>query len=239
MFTELEGFFVPDADDEARHMTLRGVSLRGWLREEILDREKRRVDAGTLDIYVLNGEGDVIGEYALASAVVEADAALLDAGELRLVAAPMNPPHPEAGEVWKLWQQRQPNERGQWVPLSRSRREAWLEAVRLHHSRFYGRYRDKPPNETYTLNGRNITDGTSFYLAIGEAINGPGGYFGAGADGLNDCLAGDFGAETPFTLEWPDADVARAGMGRLPSGIDHFQKVNEILTESGVTVLLR
>ena len=196
-------------------MTLRGVSLRGWLREQIVDRGTRQLDPGGLDIYVLNGEGDVIGGYGLAYALVDADLARLEVGELSLTAAPMNPPHPEAGEVWRLWQERLPDEKDLWATLSRSRREAWLEVVRLHHSRNYGRYPDKPANETYVLNGEHITDGPSFYLAMGEAVNGPGGYFGAGADGLSDCLSGDFGARTPFVLEWRDADIARAGMGKI------------------------
>ncbi|WP_327590963.1 barstar family protein [Nonomuraea sp. NBC_00507] len=33
-----------------------------------------------------------------------------------------------------------------------------------------------------------MTDEAAFYLAMGEAINGPGGYFGRNLDALDDCL---------------------------------------------------
>jgi RNAse (barnase) inhibitor barstar len=50
----------------------------------------------------------------------------------------------------------------------------------------------------------------SFYCAIGEAVNGPGGYFGWNLDALKDCLRGGWGAAPPFTLEWQYAEVARS-----------------------------
>ncbi|MGP3917619.1 barstar family protein [Nonomuraea sp. 10N515B] len=34
----------------------------------------------------------------------------------------------------------------------------------------------------------HITDEVAFYRAMGEAINGPGGYFGRNLDALDDCL---------------------------------------------------
>nr|BFE72103.1 hypothetical protein GCM10020092_054040 [Actinoplanes digitatis] len=62
---------------------------------------------------------------------------------------------------------------------------------------------------TYDLDGLSVTDIEGFYCAIGEAINGPGGYFGWNLDALDDCLAGRFGAVAPFRLVWHDSAVAR------------------------------
>ncbi|MEU7913245.1 barstar family protein [Microbispora bryophytorum] len=49
---------------------------------------------------------------------------------------------------------------------------------------------DRAPGRTYDLDGSHITDKAGFHLAIGEAINGPGGYFGCNLDALDDCLCG-------------------------------------------------
>lgn len=54
-----------------------------------------------------------------------------------------------------------------------------------------------------------MTDVEGFYCAIGEAINGPGGYFGWNLDTLDDCLSGGFGAQAPFRLAWHDSAIAR------------------------------
>jgi hypothetical protein len=56
-----------------------------------------------------------------------------------------------------------------------------------------------------------------FYCAIGEAINGPAGYFGWDLDALDDCLCGRFGAQASFRLVWHHSSVARE---HLLSGYD-------------------
>jgi RNAse (barnase) inhibitor barstar len=73
-----------------------------------------------------------------------------------------------------------------------------------------------------TLDGAVIQSPVDFYCAIGEAINGPGGYFGANLDSLADCLRGDFGIAVPFDLVWqpppgfaPILDVLRAAGVRV------------------------
>src|ERR1700737_1985099 len=53
------------------------------------------------------------------------------------------------------------------------------------------------PMKTYEIAGDNIRSLEDFYIVIGEAVNGPGGYFGSNLDALSDCLRGGFG--TPDT----------------------------------------
>lgn len=55
--------------------------------------------------------------------------------------------------------------------------------------------------EEVILDGAYISDVPSFYLSLGEAINGDSGYFGANLDALDDCLCGGFGAKRPFTIQ--------------------------------------
>jgi len=59
------------------------------------------------------------------------------------------------------------------------------------------------------LDGSLISDVPSFYLALGEAVNGADGYFGACLDSLEDCLYGDFGLRPPFTVRIRHSDAAR------------------------------
>ncbi|MFE0701069.1 barstar family protein [Streptomyces sp. NPDC058872] len=56
---------------------------------------------------------------------------------------------------------------------------------------------DAPAGQVFTLGGRHIVDRDAFYCAIGEVVNGPGGYFGWNPDALDDCLRGGWGATAP------------------------------------------
>ncbi|MFJ6511823.1 barstar family protein [Streptomyces sp. NPDC091406] len=65
----------------------------------------------------------------------------------------------------------------------------------------------------YVLDGRRIRTLEDFWLVMGEAVNGPGGYFGRGLDSFADCLRGGFGTpdDDDFAVEWHDhAESARA-----------------------------
>jgi hypothetical protein len=68
---------------------------------------------------------------------------------------------------------------------------------------------DRPAGTTYDLDGQFVTDIEGFFCAIGEAINGPGGYVGWNGAALNDCLRGRFGARAPFRLVWHHSAIAR------------------------------
>lgn len=110
-------------------------------------------------------------------------------------------------EVREMWRTQFPINKGEWVGVSEEKRRKWLEIVRFQ--RFEREVADiDKTNETYYLDGTNITDYSSFFCEIGEAINGPGGYFGFDMMSLRDCLCGGFGAKIPFTLVWNNANIA-------------------------------
>ncbi|MGW6055380.1 barstar family protein [Streptomyces sp. NPDC055189] len=50
-----------------------------------------------------------------------------------------------------------------------------------------------------------------FWQVIGEAINGPEGYFGKNLDAFADCLSGGFGTpdDDDYVVEWRDHQVSR------------------------------
>ncbi|AZZ90688.1 hypothetical protein EUZ85_08140 [Hahella sp. KA22] len=73
---------------------------------------------------------------------------------------------------------------------------------------------DKKGREVF-LDGRYITDIPSFYLSLGEALNGDNGYFGACLDSLHDCLFGGFGVAPPFTIHITNAPDIECALGKL------------------------
>ncbi|QGV82014.1 barstar family protein [Streptomyces ficellus] len=68
---------------------------------------------------------------------------------------------------------------------------------------------------TYVLDGERIRTLEDFWRVMGEAVNGPGGYFGRGLDSFGDCLAGGFGTpdDGDFTVEWRDHARSRQALG--------------------------
>ena len=99
-------------------------------------------------------------------------------------------------EIWGRWRHEMPTAKNLWADYQTELRMAWLDVVRTHYRP--GNSLDAPPGRTFDLDGRYITDYPGFYCAIGEAVNGPGGYFGGDLEALNDCLNGGFGATIPF-----------------------------------------
>ncbi|WP_370971253.1 barstar family protein [Amycolatopsis sp. cg9] len=114
-----------------------------------------------------------------------------------------DPPGPAARAIWDLWSAGRPAAGNFWAAADRPE---WLRAALAHH-RAEGP--DRPPGRTFRLDGTHVTDLASFLCALGEAVNGPGGYFGRNLDALADCLRGGFGATTPFTVAGPEVPRVR------------------------------
>ncbi len=67
----------------------------------------------------------------------------------------------------------------------------------------------------YAVDGSRIGSLEDFWLVMGEAVNGPGGYFGRNLDAFNDCLRGGFGTpeDDDFIVEWHRHGHSRAALG--------------------------
>ncbi|MEU9160583.1 barstar family protein [Streptomyces sp. NPDC048424] len=67
----------------------------------------------------------------------------------------------------------------------------------------------------YVLDGKRIHTLEDFWRVMGEAINGPGGYFGRNLDAFNDCLRGGYGTpeDDDFAVEWHDHADSRQALG--------------------------
>ena len=83
-------------------------------------------------------------------------------------------------------------------------RESWCRTTRVIHDR---------SDVAIELDGRELVDIPSFFLALGHAVNGPDGYYGGNLDALSDCLCGGFGLVPPFTLRIRHTDAARDALG--------------------------
>ncbi|AAK81296.1 hypothetical protein BJV85_000538 [Clostridium acetobutylicum] len=114
-------------------------------------------------------------------------------------------------EIWDKWRTGKPNQKNEWIKLSDENKEAWLNIVKIYHFSYKRSYYEPYENvsyETYYLDGNNITTYESFFCALGEAINGPGGYYGTDELNILDCLTGGFKACAPFKLVWRNHKIA-------------------------------
>ncbi|MFC4034610.1 barstar family protein [Streptomyces polygonati] len=243
---EAEGLFTPLADEEgARRVHLAGCLPQGGLLKSVDHVGGRRALAGNAWFDLLDGDGATMGSYFVNEVtVVSVKPSARGAGLVDLtVALWCENALAGAERVWDLIRAGHLTRTGMWHDLAPEDRQAWL-SVALWSREYQRQGRpDTPAGQVFTLDGRHIVDRDSFYCAIGEAINGPGGYFGWNLDALNDCLRGGWGATAPFTLHWDSSAEARARLAERVSTGDGeaslFDLLLEILEERGVSVILR
>ncbi|MFJ9371887.1 barstar family protein [Streptomyces sp. NPDC101455] len=188
-------------------LRLLGCSPRGALRAALDGGEE---DLGHVKVVRI----DTSGRPVQSAAEGELRAWIPSARGPGLVDLTLDPwserPPLAAREVWDLWGEGSPSEPNRWVDCDAEGRRSWLDTALTNHTHITP---DRPPGTTYHLDGSHITDAPGFFCALGEAVNGPAGYFGGGLDALNDCLRGSWGATPPFTLVWHDAAIARTRLG--------------------------
>ncbi|MFI7145402.1 barstar family protein [Nonomuraea sp. NPDC050022] len=233
---------------DARPPTLIGCRPEAPLRAAIEARSpKRRLVQAS--IQAVDAAGLAVGTHSMFSAtVVESRPSRLGDGlvDIAFDTDVHNPLPIGARPIWQMWYEGRPTEPNLWTHLDRTLQHTWSRAALAHHPH---ERPDRPAGRTYQLDGRYVTSIDSFYCAIGEAINGPGGYFGWNTGALADCLRWKWGARTPFRLIWHDADVARR---HLVPGYDRpeysrwtwgpaitLEYLLSIFTERGVEVELR
>ncbi|MDG4768366.1 barstar family protein [Solwaraspora sp. WMMD406] len=145
-----------------------------------------------------------------------------------------NPMPYGARSIWELWRSGRPAKPGRWAGYDRDLRHQWTMTALAYHRHDAP---DKPAGSIYEVDGRNVTDVGGFYCAIGEAVNGPGGYFGSNPDALHDCARGGWGAASPFRLVWRHSTVAREHLDRPDRATDPtFGQLLGWLTEDSIDV---
>ncbi|MEU3777370.1 barstar family protein [Streptomyces sp. NPDC032472] len=243
---EAEGMFTPLSDEEgARRVHLTGCLPQGGLLRSVEHVGSGRAVAGNAWFDLLDGDGATMGSYFVNEVtVIDVKPAACGAGLVDLtVTLWCQNALAGAEQVWDLIRTGRLNRPGMWQELAPEDRRAWL-SVALWSQEYQRQGRpDAPAGQVFTVDGRHIVDRDTFYCAIGESVNGPGGYFGWNLDALEDCLRGGWGATAPFTLHWDSSAEARARLvERVPAGdreVALFDLLLEILEEARVSVILQ
>ena len=197
----VEGFFVDPEE---------GASEVAFLTVHELGKGMRRIEDAVM--VVMNRQREKIGEYFVGR-VVLGDADVADSGNnisrLSFRFFGNRCEYPEAEIIWPRWASGIALERGEWLRWPVSYQGAWLHIVQnswFASNRRAARY---GVDEVVHLNGAQISTELGFYCALGEAINGPGGYFGSNLDALADCISSSFGEGPPARIVWQNFQASQ------------------------------
>ncbi|WP_344013913.1 barstar family protein [Streptomyces thermospinosisporus] len=219
---DIRGFFVEHDSETVEKFTLIRVHRAEMPRKKIEEAE----------LHVLDRHGEPIGKYYLGR-VLAAFQELPHVGDDRhpdLDFSGYTWEYPKAGEIWKKWARG--IEYGEWARQPPEWHPSWLHVVQnawFTAGKAATRY---GTGSTAVLDGTKITSREAFFCALGEAVNGTGGYFGSSHGGLLDCLRNaQQGGTPPFELIWRDFSVSRAALGD-----DFAHDVASACRQHGVTV---
>jgi RNAse (barnase) inhibitor barstar len=247
---DVTGLFREPAGPSVPHVILVGcrpeppllAAIAALQQPTKADLRRRRVSA---QVGAVAADGSVVPlvDGIVSGTIVSSVPSALGADLLDVtIASDAREPRPAGTRsILDLWFTGRPTERNLWARYDRTLGHEWA-GVALAHHRFD--VPDQPAGTVFDLDGRFVTDVEGFYCAIGEAINGPGGYFGWNLDALDDCLSGKWGARVPFRLVWHDSAVARE---HLVAGYDRHRyapavtldSLLQMFAERGVEVELR
>jgi hypothetical protein len=223
-------------------LVLRGLAQGDRLRAALRKGTRQALDLEQASLEIRDDQGEPLTDRLLWARVSACRPSIYgeDRIDLELDGELFTPVPEYARPIWERWFTGPPDTRGAWAGLDTRHRGAWLDLVRERACR--RTHRDRSAGHAYELDGRHVTDEPGLYLALGEAVNGPGGYFGGCLAAVDDCLRGTFGYTAPATLLWRDAATARDHLSRAltPEGrpYDLFGVVLEVLTEGGMHVTL-
>ncbi|WP_405358623.1 barstar family protein [Kitasatospora sp. NBC_00085] len=220
----LEGFFVEAGSPERGEIGL--VNARPGVRSPLGSNDS--------EIQIFNWSGEVIGSYHLGAVKIltsgSCEGAMDETGSHSFIGYTSE--YFEAGEIWSRWASGIPLALGEWALRPAGHHESWLHvsqtswfAVRRGNARI-------GKDESISIDGLMMPVKASFYCAIGEAANGPGGYLGSNLDALSKCLlrAGD---EAPVRrVEWKNFSVAEEVLGR-----EFTADVASVFEDSGVLLI--
>lgn len=204
---DVSGFFV-DLESGLPDVVFHGVRQSG-------DRPIRTDDAV---LRILDRRGTKIGEYFVGRAVRRAPERPSAGG-----AAPLSVSfrsfgnrceYVGAGKIWREWASDVEPALSGWLRWPVDYQEDWLHVVQNSwFARGYraGRY---GVGEVVFLDGAEMHTRAGFYCALGEAVNGPRGYFGANLDALGDCLAGSAAEGRLSRIVWRDLNESSVFLGR-------------------------
>lgn len=225
---EISGFFV-----ESDRAQADDILIFGSAREPV----RLGKDLSDVELRVVNSFGKAIGSYYIGRvglrSMFEGEGSLGQGGFVATFYG-HTCPYAAAEAIWRRWASGSPLVKGEWVRHPAESHDSWLHVVQNswfetgHAAKRYG------VGEICVIDGRQILSESSFYCALGESVNGPGGYFGSTLDGLADCLASSRSASAPFKLVWEHFSSAQERMGASLAA-----SAMDVLREFGVEVTTR
>ncbi|MEU3002768.1 barstar family protein [Streptomyces sp. NPDC007020] len=222
---DLRGYFTEEDPEPPETVTVT------FVRAHQVDRGRRKTEHAELQ--VVDRQGRVIGTYVIGRASAafrhEPGASGADRPDLDYSFG-YACAYPRAGEIWRKWATGRPVERGEWARCPSDWHESWLHVVQTAWFAAGRRATRYGTDATAVVDGTGITTRDGFYCALGEAVNGPGGYFGSNLDAVHDCLRtmrGDGAA--PFRLLWRNIAASRESLGG-----DFTDVLLTVLEEGGV-----
>ncbi|WP_431984071.1 barstar family protein [Streptomyces qinglanensis] len=233
-------------EDETQNEILTADDIRGFFIEpgesDMLDvigssvvPEKLPALFEDVEIQIRNTQGEEIGFYYVGRAEVtgagdsEASSGKTD---LKLNIFGYGIPFPYADQIWNTWALGAPTRAGSWKELPPDAHASWLHVAQTAWFRS-GRLAKRYGAEQFCeIAGADLFNISSFYCELGEAVNGPGGYFGSNPSALEDCLINSDARRTPpFVLRWRDFEKSRDRIDR-----EELSYVFSVLHEFGIEV---
>lgn len=191
---EVEGFFV-DPQEESPEVV--------FLRAHEVNKDRRRTEAAVLEI--MNPQGGKIGEYFVGRVVridlgIESPNDKISSVSYRIFGNRCE--YPKAAKIWRRWASGVALVKGEWLQQPVSYQSTWLHVVQnswFASNRRAARY---GVGDVADLDGEHISTKSGFYCALGEAVNGPGGYFGSNLDALAECISSSSAERPPLKIVW-------------------------------------
>ncbi|MCH0563601.1 barstar family protein [Streptomyces sp. MUM 2J] len=163
----------------------------------------------------MNRQREKIGEYFIGRAVLGDPGVGEPGGNIPRVAFRFfgnRCEYPEAERIWLRWASGVALEKGEWVRWPANYQGAWLHVVQnswFASNRRAARY---GVEDVVHLDGGQISTKSGFYCALGEAVNGPGGYFGSNLDALAGCISSSFGEGPPARIIWRNFQTSQESL---------------------------
>ncbi|MDX3487247.1 MULTISPECIES: barstar family protein [unclassified Streptomyces] len=218
-------------DRESGEVLLAAEDLRNYFMEE--DREppetvtfvrahqvgRARRKTEQAELQVVDRQGSTIGTYYIGRVSAAFRHELVPSGvdrpDLDYSFLGYTCEYPRAGEIWRQWAATgRPVKPGEWASHPSDWHESWIHVVQtawFDSGRSTTRYET---GGTAVIDGSGFTTRDGFYCALGEAVNGPGGYFGSNRDAIIDCLRTmRRDGAAPFRLVWHNFAASREVLG--------------------------
>lgn len=212
----IDGEQVVDLENERYQIQLLGGELSPGFNEYLAKGHTELQDNILID--VLDDKGQRVGDYFLADvqnlSIQKNSETLYD---LSFDAFQWSV-YPGSFKCMTWWAEKRITKIDMWKKLPKAERQGWLNAALINGKR------SQKNGQSIEIEGLNIDDRNAFYCALGEAVNGPGGYFGRCLGGVNDCLGGDFGP-IPTKVTWVNSAHSQSQMTDFDELVKHLKDI--------------